>query len=101
MKCFPEFVAIKCYANPSKSPVHCKLRAFDAKWVCEHPIIAVSDPSFQDCPNTLQLTGDFMIHLHGGTIQEVTTSLSIICHSTGEAKYCTAALARDNTLPRK
>jgi hypothetical protein len=31
--------------------------------------------------------------LQGGTIQEVTTSPQIICHSTGEAEYCTAALA--------
>jgi hypothetical protein len=38
-------------------------------------------------------TGGFMIHLQGETIQDVTTRPSIICHSTGEAEYCIAALA--------
>jgi hypothetical protein len=93
VKCFPEFAAIKFYADPSMSPLHRKLRAIDAEWVCDHPIIAVSNASFQDCPDTSRSTGGFIIHLQGGTIQEVTTSPQIICHSTGEAEYCTAALA--------
>jgi hypothetical protein len=38
VKCFPEFAAIKFYIDPSTSPLHCKLRAIDTKWVCEHPI---------------------------------------------------------------
>jgi hypothetical protein len=62
---------------------------------CDHPpIIAMSNASFQYCPDTSWSTGGFMIHLQGGTIQEVTTSPQIICHSMGEAEYCcTAALA--------
>jgi len=84
---------IRFYSDVSKSPVYKKLTEIGCDWVNEHPIHCVSDSSFQDCPDTGRSTGGYMIMMQGGVIDAATVTPSIVTHSTGEAEYCTAALA--------
>ena len=84
---------IRYYADPSLSPLTKRLKEIEQEWVAEHPIVVVSDSSFQDCPDTSRSTGGYMIMVQGGVVGAASFMPSLITHSTGEAEYCTAAMA--------
>ena len=93
LQCSTHTGGIKFYANPKESPLHLHLHSIDAGWATEYPIIAASDSSFQDCVDTGRSTGAYMIMMCGGVVDAATIVPNLVTHSTGEAEYCTAAMA--------
>ena len=90
---FPNSCGIKFYAQPEASPLHQHLRALDLHNICEYPIIAASDSSFQDCPNTSRSTGGYIVMIQGGIVDVASIVPNVVSNSSCEAEYTTAACA--------
>ena len=88
----PTCCGIKFYADPSKSPLHAHLKRNGLGEACHYPIIAASDSSFQDCPDTSRSTGRFVIMIQGGVVDAASIVPTLVSNSTCEAEYCTAAM---------
>jgi hypothetical protein len=84
---------ITFYAEISSAPIYQTLYDVGQAKIAEYPLIAVSDSSFHDCPDTHRSTGGYMIHWQGGVVEGVSVMPPIIAASVGEAEYCTGALA--------
>jgi hypothetical protein len=61
--------------------------------LAESPIIAFTDSSFQDCPDSSRSTGGYLIYIRGAVIDVTSTMPSIIARSTCEAEYTTCSRA--------
>jgi hypothetical protein len=61
--------------------------------LAESPIIAFTDSSAQDCPDSCRSTGRYLIYIRGAVIDVTSTMPSIIAQSTCEAEYTTCSLA--------
>jgi hypothetical protein len=93
IRCHRTTGGIKYYVNPLESPIATTLAEAGAGKANDYPIIAVSDSSFDDCPDTHRSTGGFMIHWQGGVVEGVSIMPPVMSVSVGEAEYCTGALA--------
>jgi hypothetical protein len=93
IRCHRTSSGIKYYSNPTEAPMHATLIEAGCTKATAFPIIAVSDSSFDDCPDTHRSTGGYMIHWQGGVVEGVSIMPPVLSVSVGEAEYCTAALA--------
>ena len=80
---YPDY-AIKYYGNLKDSPVH---KICDKQKITTTDIIAFSDSSWQDCPDTGRSTCGFKIFIRGGIIESQSTMPVPIALSSAEAEY--------------
>ena len=59
-------MGLKCYANTTDASVTDLLRQVSIK--TENHLMALSDSSWKDCPDTGRGTGEYIIFYQGGTI---------------------------------
>jgi hypothetical protein len=84
---------IKFYSNMQLSPLYQHMNDNGHSNLAESPIIAFTDSSFQDCPDSCRSTGGYLIYIRGAVIDVTSTMPSIIAQSTCEAEYTTCSLA--------
>ena len=80
---YPDY-AIKYYGNLKDSPVHV---ICEKQKITTTDIIAFSDSSWQDCPDTGRSTCGFKIFIRGGIIESQSTMPVPIALSSAEAEY--------------
>jgi hypothetical protein len=81
---------IRFYPNPKQSPVHALLRSHDIE---TNDIIAFSDASWQDCPDTGRSTVGYLVFYQGGLIAASSSIPRPVAMSSAEAEYMAACAA--------
>jgi hypothetical protein len=93
LQCYRRNGGIKFYSDTTQSPLHNYLVTTGNERLANCPIVAFSDSSFQDCPDTARSTGGYLIFIQGGVVDVTSTMLSLVAHSTCEAEYSICSLA--------
>ena len=81
-------MGLNYYADMNDAPVTELLRQDGIK--TENHLMAFSDSSWQDCPNTGRSTGEYIIFYQGGPIDHGTHVSGIVAQSNAESEYNTA-----------
>ena len=89
LRAFPDY-GIKFYSDPSQSPVYkiCKQNN-----ITPTNILAFSDSSWQDCPDTGRSTCGYKIFVQGGLVDANSTMPIPVALSSAEAEYMGACNA--------
>jgi hypothetical protein len=77
-------LAIKYYADVSKSPVYAICQKHN---ITMSEILGFSDSSWQDCPDTGRSTGGYKVFMQGGIIEANSTMPVPVALSSCEAEY--------------
>jgi hypothetical protein len=84
---------LKFYSNMQSSPLYQYMNHNGHSNLAESTIIAFTDTSFQDCPDSCRSIGGYLIYIRGAVIDVTSTMPSIIAQSTCEDEYTTCSLA--------
>jgi hypothetical protein len=84
---------IRFYHNVSKSPVH---ELLQEQKIETNEIVAFSDASWQDCPDTGRSTIGYLIFYQGGIVAAASTVPRPVAMSSAEAEYMAACAASMN-----
>ena len=87
-------MGLKYYAYLNDVPVNDLLRKANIK--TKNHLMAFSDSSWQDCPDTGRITGAYIIFYQGGPIDHGTHVQGPVAQSSAESEYnaaCTAGMA--------
>ena len=87
-------MVLKYYADLNDAPVTDLLRQANIK--TKNQLMAFSDSSWQDCPDTGRSTGAYIILYQRGPIDHGTHVTGPVAHSSAESEYntaCTAGMA--------
>ena len=87
-------LGLKCYTDLNDAPVTDILRQSNIK--TKNHLMAFSDSSWHDCPDTGRSTGEYIIFYQGGPIYHGTHVPVTISPSSAESEYnaaCTAGIA--------
>ena len=87
-------LGLKYYADFNDAPVTDLLRQANIK--TKNHLMAFSDSSWQDCPDTGRITGAYNIFCHGGTIGHGTHVPGPVAQSSAESEYnaeCNSGMA--------
>ena len=88
------YLGLKYYANPSDAPLSDLLRG--ANISTSYPVVAFSDSSWQDCPDTGRSTGCYIVFYQGGPVDHSTHVPTPVAQSSAESEYnaaCTGCMA--------
>ena len=91
---YNETLGLKYYADLNDAPVTDILR--QANIITKNHLMAFSDSSWQDCPDTGRSTGACIIFYQGGPIDHGTHVTGSVAQSSTESEYnaaCTAGMA--------
>ena len=83
-------MGLKLYADLNDAPVTDILRQANIK--TKNPLMAFSDSSWKDCPNTGRSTGAYIIFYQGGTIDHGTHVPVPVAQSSAEVSTMQHAL---------
>jgi hypothetical protein len=83
--------AIKFYSNADTSPVNKLLAEKNIDDLSD--IIAFSDASWQDCPDTGRSTVGYLVFYQGGVVATGSSMPTPVAMSSAEAEYMAAAAA--------
>ena len=87
-------LGLKYYADINDAPVTYLLRQANIK--TKNHLMAFSDSSWQDCPDTGRSTGEYIIFYQGGPIDHGTHVPGPVAQSSAESEYnaaCNAGMA--------
>jgi len=90
IRCF-HLVGLTFYSDVMDAPVSRLL--FENDIPPNHPLIAYSDSSWQDCPDTGRSTGGYVLFMQGGVVDAASCLPDPVALSSAEAEYNTCCVA--------